>query len=152
MAEDYHVPVVRETAGASNFQTGNLRELHEFGSLGEGVEGRDGFDEASDGESVAHAAGSADKVEHAVFAAEGNGHANQRRNAGTIDLRNPVQIDDDFARAILKNGGQRSGELIAGIADGEPSMHVKNINVVLVMDVDFDGSVLSHGDEVVRDH
>src|SRR6266403_2052633 len=35
---------------------------------GFGFEGGDGFDEAGDGEGVAHAAGTADQAEHAAFA------------------------------------------------------------------------------------
>ena len=44
--------------------------LIELGCLGEGVEGGDGFDQASYGEGVEDAAGQADQMERATVAAE----------------------------------------------------------------------------------
>ena len=67
-----------------------------------GVESGDGFDEAGDCEGVADAAGFADEMELAVFAAEREGHANERRNSGAVDGRHTVQHDDDFARTVLQ--------------------------------------------------
>jgi hypothetical protein len=118
--------------------------LAELGGFGQGVEGGDGFDQAGDGEGVEDAAGFTDEMKHATFAAEGDRHADECRDAGAIDLRYPVEIDNDLARSVLENSGQRSGELVTGIADGEAAVNVKNVYAVLFADVNFNGSVLGH--------
>ena len=119
-------------------------KLIEFGSFGEGVEGGDGFDKAGDGESVKDAAGFAHQVENAAFAAQGDRHADERGYSGTVDLRNAVKINDDLACAFLEHRSQRSGELVAGIANGEASVNIKNSHACFFAYVDFNGSVLSH--------
>src|SRR2546429_7722279 len=53
-----------------NYTSGKVGEGGGFG-----VEGRDGFDEARDGEGVADAAGSADQAEHAAFTRKLDGDA-----------------------------------------------------------------------------
>ena len=104
----------------------------------------DGFDEASDGEGVADTAGFTDEAENAAFATEGDGDANERRDAGTVNLWDTVEDDDDFARATLQNGLQRHGELFAGIADGEAGVNVEDVDASVFANVDFDGSVKGH--------
>jgi hypothetical protein len=123
---------------------GKLRR--KFGGFGEGVEGGDGLDEAGDGEGVEDAPGFTDEMKHAAFATEGDGHTDKRGDAGAVDLRHAVEIDDDLARTVLENSGKRSGELVAGIADGEAAVNVKNVYAVLFADVNFNGSVLGHRD------
>src|SRR5713101_6511998 len=113
----------------------------ELGSFGEGVEGGDGFDEAGDGEGIEDAAGFADEMEHAAFAAEGNGHADERRDTRAVNLRYAVEIDDDFARSLLENGSECGSELVARIADGQATVAVKDADAVLFADVNFNGSV-----------
>src|SRR5215472_3975883 len=93
---------------------------------GFGVEGRDSFDEASDGEGVTDAAGSADQPEHAAFARELNRDANECRKAGAVNLRSAVEPDDDFARALFHDGLQCTVELFARFADGETAVHFEN--------------------------
>lgn len=61
-------------------------------------------------------------------------------------MRDAVEDDDDFARAGLQNGLERHGELFAGIADGEAAVHIEDVDSVVLANVDFDGSVESHGD------
>jgi len=122
----------------------------ELGGGGERVEGGDGFDKAGDGEGVADAAGLTDEVQSPVFAAEGNGHADERGDAGAVNLGDTVEVDDDLAGAVLKNGAQGSGELIARVPDGETAVEVKNVYAVLFANVDFNGRVLSHRNEVRR--
>ena len=122
------------------------KQSGELAGGGERVEGRDGFDQARDGESVADAAGLADEMKRAAFARERNRNAYQRGDAGAVDLRDAVQIDDDLATGFVEDGLQRRGELIAGFADGEAAMHVKNVDTVFVAYVDFDWGVLGHGD------
>ena len=116
-----------------------------FEGFGFCVERGDGFDEASDGERIADAAGLADEMELAIFAAEGDGHADERRNARAVDLRHAVEHNDDFLRAGLQDGLQRHGELFAGIADGQATVYVKHFDASVFANVDFDGSVKSHG-------
>jgi hypothetical protein len=118
--------------------------LIELRGFGEGVEGGNGFDQARDGKGIEDAARFADEVEDATFATEGDGHADERGDAGAVNLRNAVEIDDDFARAFLKDGSESGGELVAGIANGQAAVEVENANTVLFVDVNFDGSVLGH--------
>src|ERR1043166_3116185 len=59
----------------------------EFGSGGEAIEGRDGFDQARDGERIQYTAAFADKMKSAAIAPQRYGHANQRRDTGTVNLR-----------------------------------------------------------------
>ena len=118
--------------------------LVELGSLGEGIEGGDGFDEAGDGEGIEDAAGQTNQMKRAAVAAQRDGYADQRGNAGTVDLRDAVEIDDDFADAAFHDGSESGGELVAGIADGETTVDVKHYNVAFAVHVDFDGSVLGH--------
>jgi hypothetical protein len=116
----------------------------EFGSGGEGVERRDGFDETGDREGIADAAGLADEMKRAAFAGERNRDAHQRGDAGAVDLRDAVQVNDHFAAGFVEDGLQRASQLIAGFADGEATVHIKNVDAVFVAYVDFDWGVLSH--------
>ena len=68
-----------------------LREIGEGGGFG--FEGGDGFDEASDGEGVANAAGTADEAENSAFACELDGDAYQGGDARAVDLWDAVQDD-----------------------------------------------------------
>src|SRR6266581_9144813 len=86
-----------------------------------GLESRDGFDEAGDGEGVADAAGAADQTEHTAFAGELDGDAHERGDAGAVDLRDTVQEDDNFLRATFDHGFESVVELLGGLADGEPA-------------------------------
>jgi hypothetical protein len=106
--------------------------------------GGDGFDEASDGEGVADAAGFADETQDAALAAKGDGDADERRDAGAVNLWDAVEDDDDFACAALQDGLQRHGELFAGIADSEAAVHVKDVDACVFANVDFDGGVEGH--------
>ena len=83
-----------------------------------GFEGGDGFDEAGDGEGVADTALAADEMKRALFAGQPDGDAHERGDARAVDLRNAVEIDDDFVSAALDNGLECVGELIAGLTDG----------------------------------
>ncbi len=109
-----------------------------------GVESGDSFDEAGDGESVADAAGLANEMEFAIFAAEGDGHAHERRNARAVNLWHAVEHHNDLASAGLQDGLERHGELLAGIANGETAVHIKYLDAGVFANVDFDGSVKSH--------
>jgi len=114
--------------------------------LGERFERGDGFDQARDGEGVADAAGFTNEMQHSAFAGERNRNAHQRGDAGAIDLRDAVQVNDHFAAGFVEDGLQRRCELIAGFADGEAAMDVKNVDAIFVAYVDFDWGVLGHGD------
>src|ERR1700741_686558 len=102
------------------------RDLHprlqkgsgEFGGSSESVEGGNGFDEAGDGKGVADASWLANEMKRSALASERNGNAHQRGDAGAVDLRDAVQIDNDLAAGFVKEGVQRRRELIAGLADG----------------------------------
>lgn len=113
------------------------------GEVGEGstfrFKRRDGFDEARNRERVAHAAGSANQAQVAAFAGELDGNAHQRGKPGAVNLRRTVQSDNDVARALLDHGLQGSIELLAGLADREPSMHFEDGNSAGLPNVDFHG-------------
>ncbi len=116
-----------------------------FEGFGFGVEGGDGFDQARDSERVANAAGFADEMKLAAFAAERDRNAHERRDAGAVNLRDAIEHHHHFARAILQDCLQRHGELFAGVADSQAAVHVENLNAGIFAYVDFDGSVESHG-------
>src|SRR5262245_33663453 len=85
-------------------------------------------------------------MERAAHAGERDGDANERRDAGAVDLRDAVEVNDDLAAGLVEDGLKRRGQLVARFANGEPAVHVKNVDTVLVAHVDFDGSVLGHGE------
>ncbi len=119
--------------------------LREAGrSSGIGLVRRDGFDQASNGEGVADASGAANEMNGAAFARELNRNTDQRGNAGAVDLRNAVEVDDYFAAAALHDGLQRFVKLLGGFADGEPSVDFQQINSVLLPNGNLHGYVLGH--------
>jgi len=83
-------------------------------------------------------------MKNATFAAQRNGHADKSGYPRAVDLRHTVKVDDYFARASLKHRSERSGQLVAGIADGEASVNIKNPDACLFAYIDFNGSVLGH--------
>lgn len=118
-------------------------EIGEGGGLG--IKSGNGFDKARDGEGVAHPSRSADKAERAAFAAEANGDADERGDAGAVDLRNVIEDNDDFARTLLDGGLQRFVQLLGRLTDREAAAHVNNGNSAGIADSDFHGSALRHG-------
>ncbi len=117
----------------------------EIGKRGDvGVEGGDGFDEAGDGEGVTDAAGAADEVQRAFFAGQPDGDAHERGDAGAIDLRDAVEIDDDLACAASDDRLQGVGELLARLADREAAVDFEHIDAVGLADVDFHWGTVGH--------
>jgi hypothetical protein len=80
----------------------------------------------------------------AAFTRELNGDAHQRGNAGAVNLRNAVEVDDYFTAAALHDGLQRFVKLLGGFADGEPSVDFQQINAVLLANGNLHGYVLGH--------
>src|SRR5713226_8068840 len=122
----------------------NAKPLKVSEGGGFGFEGGDGFDEAGDGEGVADAAGAADQAQHAAFAGQLDGDAHQRGNAGAVNLRDAVQDDDHFLRAILDHGFESVVELLGRLADGEPAVNFEYRHSAGFADVDFHGQPVSH--------
>ena len=118
--------------------------LGESGCRSDGFERGDGFDEAGDGEGVADASRFAHEVESSTFAGQGNGDADQGRDAGTVNLRDAVEVNDNFAAGFVHDGHQRVRELVAGFADGQTAMDVEDVDAVFMANVDFDGGMLGH--------
>jgi hypothetical protein len=130
-----------------------LSRLDGGGAFGEvrnggdvGVVGGDSFDQASDRESVANPAGAADEMSGSAFASELDGDTNERGDAGTVDLRDAVEIDDDFAAATLNDGLKGLIELLGRLADGQTAAHLEEMDAVLFTNGDFHGQVFSHRD------
>src|SRR6266480_6225507 len=109
-----------------------------------GLESRDGFDEAGDGEGVADAAGAADQTEHTAFAGELDGDAHERGDPGAVNLRDAVQDSDNFLRATFDHGLESVVELFGGLADGEPATDIEYRHPAGLADVDFHGRPVSH--------
>jgi len=115
----------------------------EFGEgLGFGFEGGDGVDQARDGERIADAAGAADEMQGAFFAGHANGDADERGDAGAIDLRDVIQDDHNFVNAAANDGVEGFVQLFGGFADGQAAVNVDNRNITLVADADFHGVVV----------
>jgi len=142
------VPGESAVAHHPTFTGSNFRST-EFGGGGEAFESGDGFDEASDRKGVADPTGFADEVEDATFARQRNRNADQRGDAGAVNLRDAIEVNDHLAAGFVEEGVKRRSKLIARFAYGKPSMHIKDVDAVFVADVDFDGSVLGHGDNFV---
>lgn len=117
----------------------------EFRRLFEGIEGGNGFDQASDSERVVDATGFTDNVQDSILAGQGNRGAHQDRDAGTVDLRHAIEVDNDLAGAFFERRSQSRAELVAGFADGQPAVNLKNGDARFFACVDFNGSVLGHG-------
>src|SRR5271170_6806186 len=112
----------------------------EFGEgLGFGFEGRDGVYQARDGERIADAAGAADEMQGAFFAGHADGDADERGDAGAIDLRDVIQDDHNFVNAAANDGVESFMKLLGGFADGQTAADVDNRNLTLVAHGDFHG-------------
>jgi hypothetical protein len=111
---------------------------------GFGVEGGDSFDKAGNGEGIADAAMAADEVEPAAFASERDGDADERRDTGTIDLGDAVEVDDDLARALFHHRVSLVIEMIAGVADGEAAVDSDKMDAAGFADGNFQWWMLSH--------
>ena len=112
---------------------------------GFGFKGGNGFDEASDGEGVADATLTNDEVQDAAEARERDGKFHQDGDAGAINLRDVVEVDDDFARALLDEILDKFKQTFAGIADGEAAMHANKIDSGGFAHRDFQGWMQGHG-------
>ncbi len=106
--------------------------------------GGDGFDEARDRERVADAALAADEVQPAALAGEGDGKLYDCGNSRAVDLRNFVQVHDHFARALGHQLMHEGAQMLAGIADGQPSQHVHVVDAVGCAGRDFQWWMQSH--------
>jgi hypothetical protein len=118
--------------------------LGESGCRSDVFEGGDGFDESSDGESVADTAWFTNEVENPTFAGQGDGDAHQGRDAGAVNLRDAIEVHDNFASGFVHDGHQRVGELVAGFADGQTAVDIEDVDPVFVANVNFDGRMLGH--------
>src|SRR5208283_2198057 len=110
-----------------------------------GFEGGDGFDEASDREGVADAALAYHEVQTAAEARQGDGEFHHDRDAGAVNLRNVVKVDDDFAGALLDQILHKFEQALAGIADGEAAMHANIVDSGSFTRGDFQGWMQGHG-------
>src|SRR6266566_6995382 len=110
-----------------------------------GLESRDGFDEAGDGEGVADAAGAADQTEHTAFAGELDGDAHERGDPGTVNLWDAVQDSDNFLRATLDHRFERVVELLGRLTDSEAAVNFQYGHSAGFAHVDFHGQPVSHG-------
>lgn len=133
-------------------RTQNRVRLTRSGEVGEGggfgFEGRDGVDQASDGQGIADASGAADETKEAAFTSELDGDADEGGEAGAVDLRNTIEDHNDFSGAAVDYGLQGVVELFAGFPNGEAAVDVEDGRGTAVADVDLHGGVVGH----VRGH
>src|ERR1700676_640225 len=133
------------TSGVHSSRDHHAEPLSEVGEGGGvGFEGRNGFDQAGDGESVADPAVAAYEMQRAAFAGELDGDANQRGDAGAVDLGHAVEVDDDLAAAALNHGLQRFVELLAGFSDGQTAADFQQMNAVRLADGNLHGDMVGH--------
>ena len=112
-------------------------KLEASGGGGFAVEGRDGFDEARDGEGVANAAGTADEVEPAALARQRNGELHEGRDAGTVNLRDVVQVDNHLPGTPRQQVLGEIAEVFTGFTDGETAVYTKVMNAARFARRDF---------------
>ena len=117
---------------------------------GFGVAGGNGLDEASDGEGITDAAGAADEVSGSAFASELDGDADEGGDAGAVNLRDAVEIDDDLASAALDDSLERLVELLGGLADGQAATNFEEVDAVFFANGDFHRQMFSHQDALAR--
>ena len=127
--------------------TRQLLKVREGGGFG--FERRDGFDEAGDGERVAHTAGATDQAQHAPFAGELDGDAHQRGDSGAVNLGDSIQHNDDFLCPTLDHGFKGVVKLLGRLADGEPAANFEYRHSSGFADIDFHGQPVSHGSESI---
>jgi hypothetical protein len=119
--------------------------LGEVGKRGGfGIESRNGLDKPRNGERIAHAAGAADEAQRTAFASQLDGNAHQCGNAGAIDLRNTVEIDDDLVGAGLRNSLKSIVQLLAGLPYRQTTAHFENRDCPGLSNSDFHGRMLGH--------
>lgn len=113
------------------------------------VKCRDGFDETGDGEGVAHAAGAANQMDGSAFASELNGDTHQGGDSGTVDLRDAIQIDEDFAAAAVDHRSQSFVELFAGFTNGQAAADVQHVDALRFTDSNFHGDMFRHEQSLI---
>jgi hypothetical protein len=86
----------------------------------------------------------ADEAEGAAFAGELDGDAHEGGDAGTVDLGDTVEDDDDVFGAGFDDGFESVVELLGGLADGEAAVNLEHRDAGDVADVDFHGEAISH--------
>lgn len=121
------------------------RRLEAGLGLGFVVEGGDGFDEARDGEGVADAASATDKMKRAALLGERDGELDEDGDAGAVNLRDVVEVDDEFSRALLHELLNEIVEMLAGLADGEAAIDLDEMNARGFPSGDFKRGMQSHG-------
>jgi hypothetical protein len=84
-------------------------------------------------------------MERAVFAGQPDGDAHERGNAGAVDLRDAVEIDDDLVCAAPDDGLQGVSELVARLADGEAAVDFEQEDSAGFADVNLHWGTFSHG-------
>lgn len=118
--------------------------LEAGGRGGFGFEGGDGFDETRDGQGVADTAGAANEVEPTTMASQGDREFDERGDAGAVDLRNVVEIDDHLAGAFLKELLSEIVEVLTGLPDGEAALDVEIMDTTGLARVDFKWRMKRH--------
>jgi hypothetical protein len=90
------------------------------------------------------AAVAADEMQRAFFTGQPDGDAHERGDAGAVDLRDAIEIDDDFVCAASDDRLQGAGELVARLADGETTVDFEHIDAAGLADADLHWGTVGH--------
>ena len=87
-------------------------------------------------------------MQRAAFASEGDGNAHEHGDAGTVNLRDAIQTDNDLAGALLEEILDVIVEMIAGITDGEAALDVNEVYAAGLTDRNLQWSMLRPGQDL----
>jgi hypothetical protein len=112
---------------------------------GFGIECRNGLDKPRHRQRIAHAPRTTHEPQRTAFASQLDRNAHQRRDAGAIDLRNSIEINDDLANARFGNSLKSIVQLLAGLSNCQPASHFEYGDTPGLSNSDFHGRMLGHG-------
>jgi hypothetical protein len=92
-------------------------------------EGRDGVNQAREFEDFFHVAGGIEDFQATALALEADEGAHECADAGTIDLRDAGEIDDNIGRAGIGKLAQLYTERIIAGADDDATYQIENSHV-----------------------
>jgi hypothetical protein len=75
---------------------------------------------------------------------KGDGEFHQRGDAGAVDLRDIIEIDDQFAGAPLHEFLRKVVQVLAGLAYGKPTVHLKVVDAVRLSGRNFEWWMKRH--------
>jgi len=84
-------------------------------------------------------------VQSPALACEGDGEFHERGDAGAIDLRNVIKVDDQLPCTLLQEILGEVIQMLAGLTDGEPAVDLKVMDAAGFARRDFQWWMKRHG-------